>query len=192
MNELDQDFWQARYDEQATGWDVGTVSRPLKEYIDQLKDKTIRILIPGCGFGHEAHYLAEHGFTDVTVIDLVEDAVTGLRNAAPSVKIVIGDFFEYHGSYDLILEQTLFCAIHPSRRIEYVTKVYELLAENGKYVGVLFNRDFPGGPPFGGSTQEYEQYLKTHFCTWKLEPCFNSIAPRMGTELFVIARKTKC
>jgi hypothetical protein len=44
-----------------TGWDLGQVSPPLKAYIDQLTDKNLRILIPGCGNSYEAEYLLEKG-----------------------------------------------------------------------------------------------------------------------------------
>lgn len=46
---LDAHYWNERYQNSATGWDIGAVSTPLKEYIDQLDSKEIRILIPGCG-----------------------------------------------------------------------------------------------------------------------------------------------
>lgn len=186
---MDRAFWQARYDENATGWDIGTVSTPLKAYIDQLEDRALRILVPGCGYGHEAIYLAQQGFTHVTVIDLVDDALQPVREQAPSVRCITGDLFEHSGQYDRILEQTLFCAIDPALRPTYITKVASLLVPGGKYVGVLFNRDFTGGPPFGGSAKEYSGYLQPHFQPFSLELCYNSIAPRMGTEIFVCAVK---
>ena len=55
---------------QTAGWDIGYPSTPLKEYIDQLKDKSITILIPGCGNAYEAAYLFERGFKQVTLVDL--------------------------------------------------------------------------------------------------------------------------
>jgi methyl halide transferase len=184
---MDRAFWQARYDEKATGWDIGTISTPLKAYIDQLEDRSLRILIPGCGFGHEAVYLARLGFTHVTVIDLVDDAMRPVREQAPSVRCITGDLFEREGSYDLILEQTLFCAIDPRLRSSYISRIASLLVPGGKYAGVLFNRTFTGGPPFGGSAEEYAGYLRPHFREFSLEPCYNSIEPRKGTEVFVLA-----
>ncbi|MDO8993629.1 MAG: SAM-dependent methyltransferase, partial [Daejeonella sp.] len=46
---LNESFWNERYRLNDTGWDLGHVSPPLKTYIDQLTDKNLRILIPGCG-----------------------------------------------------------------------------------------------------------------------------------------------
>jgi len=186
---MEQSYWETRYTEGSTGWDIGETSTPLKDYIDQLSDKTLRILIPGCGFGHEALYLSKLGFTNVTVIDLVDDAMQNIRKTAPSVRCITGDFFLHIGEYDRILEQTLFCAIDPKLRQEYMTKIAGLLAPEGKYVGVLFKKEFEGGPPFGGSIEEYRGYMNTHFTAILMEKCYNSIEPRHDTEVFVIAYK---
>ena len=53
-----KEYWINRYKEERTGWDIGYPSTPLKEYIDQLQDKNLRILIPGAGNGYEAEYLS--------------------------------------------------------------------------------------------------------------------------------------
>lgn len=185
---FDATYWQEHYESGHTPWDIGTVSTPLKEYIDQLTDKRLRILIPGCGRGHEAIYLAEQGFENVTVIDLVDEAFTELRAKAPSVRCIAGDFFAHEGTYDRILEQTLFCAIDPSLRDAYMAKAASLLAPGGKLAGVLFDREFEDGPPFGGTVEEYRTYLGKYFASFTIESCYNSIAPRMGSEVFVRAK----
>ena len=55
-------YWQNRYLENSTGWDLGDISPPIKAYIDQLNNKNIKILIPGAGNAHEAEYLHNQGF----------------------------------------------------------------------------------------------------------------------------------
>ena len=52
--ELGETFWNNQYNANTTNWDLGEVSPPLKEYIDQLTNKNLRILIPGCGNTYEA------------------------------------------------------------------------------------------------------------------------------------------
>lgn len=189
---LSQEYWNNRYLQDQTGWDIGAVSTPLKEYIDQLSDKHISILIPGGGNSYEALYLLEQGFTDITVIDLAPAVTEKLKHQTesyqPHIKILTGDFFELSGQYDLILEQTFFCAIDPALRGKYVTKMSELLKPKGKLVGVLFNRSFEGGPPFGGSEAEYRTLFSSTFHQIRMEPCYNSISPRSGSELFVVLR----
>ena len=58
---LDKNYWEKRYDDQTASWDIGKPSGPLKEYIDQITNKDIAILIPGCGNAHEAKYLLQQG-----------------------------------------------------------------------------------------------------------------------------------
>ena len=185
---MEQSFWEERYQTNQTGWDLGTVSPPLKAYFDQLTNKDLRICIPGCGRGHEAIYLANNGFSQVTVIDLVQEALDHVRLQAPTVRCIHGDFFELHETFDLIVEQTLFCAIHPSMRSRYAAHVPTLLSNDGKLVGLLFNRDFEGGPPFGGSREEYLSLFGPHFSYLSCETCYNSVAPRQGSEVFILAK----
>ena len=146
--ELNDKYWTDRYQNRETGWDIGEVSTPIKEYIDQLKNKTIRILVPGCGNAYEAAYLVDMGFQDITLIDISEAKSNELAKKFvknPCVKVLHGDFFNHTGNYDLIIEQTFFCALDPTLREAYVEKMHSLLSDGGKLAGVLFNRDFNGG-----------------------------------------------
>ncbi len=191
---LDASYWDQRYQQSLTGWDVGAVSRPLQEYIDQLTWKHHRILIPGCGNAYEAMYLLQQGFTNITVIDIAPSLTEKLQKElavfTPSpLKIITGDFFDLEGPFDLILEQTFFCALPPTMRDAYVQKMHELLSPEGKLVGVLFNRDFEGGPPFGGSIEEYTVRFGPYFSSLQITPCHNSIEPRKNAEAFLIASK---
>lgn len=191
---LDKEYWENRYLQKDTGWDLGQVSPPIKAYIDQLDNKEISILIPGCGNAYEANYLLEKGFSNITLVDVSPTLVEQLKfnlnaNQYQNLKVICGDFFSLHGKFDLIIEQTFFCALHPSLRKDYCKKMSELLAQKGKLVGLLFNRNFENNPPFGGSTHEYEELFSTCFQIQKMELCYNSIAPRQGSELFVSMTK---
>jgi hypothetical protein len=89
----------------------------------------------------------------------------------------------------LIIEQTFFCALPPAMREQYVLKMHQLLSKGGKLAGLLFNKKFEGGPPFGGSQAEYEQLFKDHFDFLKMELSQNSIFKRANSELFVEFQK---
>ena len=186
---LDQEYWDNQYKTNATGWDLGKVSPPIKEYIDTLENKNISILIPGCGNSHEAEYLLSKGFTNITLIDIAPTLVLNLQEKFknyPNIKIVLGDFFEHKGEYDLIIEQTFFCAINPPLRTDYVAKMKELLVPGGKLVGVLFDREFEQqGPPFGGCKCQYEPMFEKEFDFKTFELSHNSFVKRAGTELFI-------
>lgn len=190
---LSAEYWSSRYKNEMTGWDIGNISTPLKEYIDQLEDKTVKILIPGAGNGHEAEYLHHKGFTNVYVCDIAEEALQNLSQRCPTFPkshLIHNDFFRLDEEFDLILEQTFFCALDPTIRQEYIAQMNRLLKDGGKLVGVLFGVVFPfNGPPFGGSKEEYEDLFSDGFSKIELAPCTNSIDPRSGNELFLIARK---
>jgi thiopurine S-methyltransferase len=192
MTKLDERYWTERYDKEDTGWDTGSITTPLKTYFDQLTDKNIRILIPGCGNAHEAEYLWKQGFNHVYVADLSAIPLNQLkaRNKKISDRYFLhADFFSLKEHFDLIVEQTFFCAIDPLLRPEYAKKSASLLAPDGKIIGLLFNREFVGGPPFGGKKEEYESYFVEHFKEIYFSPCYNSIKPRQENELFMICKK---
>lgn len=189
MKVLDKGFWDNRYQTNQTGWDVGEITTPLKEYIDQLEDKSLKILIPGAGNSYEAEYLHQKGFENVFILDFSSTACKNFKKRVPSFPIenvICNDFFNLEGDFDLILEQTFFCALDPFLRKNYAKKCSELLNKNGRLAGVMFN--FPlteEGPPFGGSTEDYQQLFTQFFRIDIMEEAHNSIDSRKNKEVFV-------
>jgi methyl halide transferase len=190
---MDKIYWNNRYQTGETGWDLGMVSPPLKAYIDQLTDKQASILIPGCGNCYEAVYLLQKGFCNITLIDIAPVLVGQLQkqfSGNEGITIVCGNFFEHSGQYDLVLEQTFFCALPPALRADYAVKMAELIGHRGKLFGLLFNRDFDAaGPPFGGEQMEYTSLFSPFFNMVVFEDCYNSHPKRAGNEFFMILTK---
>ncbi len=192
MATLDEHYWTDRYDANQTGWDLGQVSPPLAHFIDQIENKELRILIPGAGNAYEFDYLLSKGFSNVYVIDISKAPISALQKRHPQFRsqIIHGDFFTHEGSYDLIIEQTFFCALDPSLRSQYVQQMSHLLAAEGRLVGLLFNRVFDkAGPPFGGTEAEYRELFSSALALDVMEACRNSVSPRQGYELFFMAGK---
>lgn len=192
--EFNNEYWSKRYEQKNDGWDIGSISTPLQEYIHQLTDKKISILIPGCGNSYEAAYLLQNGFNNITLVDISSTLCKIIAHKfAPYIgkglSIICGNFFELNGQYDLILEQTFFCALDPRLRKSYADKMQCLLKPSGKLVGVFFDRNFEGGPPFSGSESEYRQLFQQQFSISIMQLCYNSILPRKGSELFVKLKK---
>lgn len=189
MTKLNKEYWESRYKENEVGWDTGAITTPLKEYIDQLENKDTKILIPGAGNGYEFEYLISKGFRNVYVLDIAQQPLENIARRVEntfSKNLIEQDFFEHQEQYDLILEQTFFCALDPKLREKYVEKAHSLLTEHGKLVGLLFQ--FPltqSGPPFGGSKEEYVKLFSDFFTIKTLEDCYNSIKPRMNNEVFI-------
>ena len=192
---LDETFWDNRYKSLDIGWDLGKVSPPLKDYFDQIADTSLRILIPGGGNSYEAEYLYQKGFKNVYVIDISKTALNNLKKRVPDFpqdQLIHSDFFDLDMSFDLIIEQTFFCALDPSLRDQYVSKMHSLLPTEGQLVGLLFNVPlYSDRPPFGGHKTEYEERFKNHFEIIKMETAYNSQVSRQGKELFINLKATK-
>jgi thiopurine S-methyltransferase len=201
---LDAHYWENRYQQRNTPWDTGAITEPLKTYIDHLiATKSAdphffdqAILVPGAGSGYEAEYLHQVGFRNVWVIEVARAPLQALQQRVPSFKsehLVEGDFFKFEKEnfFDLIIEQTFFCALNPALRQEYAQKMAKLLKPKGILAGLLF--DFPlqkeGEPPYGGCAEEYQTYFEPYFELKTLASCYNSIKPRAGKELFFIFKK---
>jgi methyl halide transferase len=190
---FDEAFWSNRWNEGQTGWNIGYPSTPLTHYIDSLNDHSVRILIPGAGNAYEAEYLWNKGFRQVYVMDLSDiplKAFAARNPDFPASQLIHGDFFQHDGEYDLILEQTFYCALDPVLRDNYVRHMHRLLAPQGRLAGVLFNFALTEeGPPFGGSEDEYRERFEPYFEIIRMEPCAHSIPPRAGRELFIELEK---
>ncbi|MUU79762.1 methyltransferase domain-containing protein [Winogradskyella endarachnes] len=186
-------YWKNRYNNKKTGWNIGKISTPLKVYIDQLKDTSLKILIPGAGNSYEAEYLWKKGFKNVYVLDFVKQPLNNLKARVsnfPDNQLLHIDFFELENRFDIIIEQTFFCALNPNLRKAYKNKMLDLLKPKGKLVGLLFNFELSkNGPPFGGSKNEYKDLFSIQFNIKTLEPSINSIKEREGKELFFIFEK---
>ena len=208
---LDKNYWKNRYQTGEIAWDAGAITTPIKAYIDHLVatnvDKNLKILIPGAGSGHEAASLWTQGFQNVFVCDWAEEAISRYRNNVPEFpesQLIIGDFFQLNEQFDLVIEQTFFCALDPQMRPQYAEKMADLLNtspkkqnvsasgawQEGVLTGVLFSRMFAfQGPPFGGDRAEYTNYFEPYFDILTMEDCHNSILPRTETELWIKLRK---
>lgn len=181
-------YWAERYKTNPS-WDTGAPTPPLMAFFDTLPDKNISILIPGCGNAYEARYLLELGFTNITLLDIVPEIVKKLSLAyqihGNKIKIICEDFFTHQKKYDLIVEQTFFCALHPDLRKDYVNTMHGLLNPGGCLAGLLFTKEFESTePPFGGTMSLYTDLFSPLFKIAEMRPAENSIKPRIGAECF--------
>ena len=188
IHSLTKDYWNNRYENNDFSWDLGAISPPLKHYIEQLNHKEAVILIPGAGNGYEAEFLCRSGFEQVYVLDVAEIPLQNLAKRLPDFPkshLIRQDFFEHQGQYDVIFEQTFFCAIHPTLRNRYAKHMFELLKPTGKLIGLLFNDVLNDNkPPFGGNKAEYETLFAPLFDIKVMQTAYNSVKPRHGRELF--------
>lgn len=186
--DLTEEFWDNRYKKNDTGWDLGEISPPLKAYFDQLTNTNLNILIPGCGNSHEAEYLHKQGFTNVYVVDVSVTALLNFKTRVPDfpeTHLIQSDFFHLNQTFDIIIEQTFFCALNPQLRQRYAKKMHQLLTAQGKCVGLLFDAPLnTDKPPFGGCKAEYLECFNPYFDIHFMETAYNSHHSRHGKELF--------
>ena len=190
-------YWDERYRQGHIAWDLGKPSNPLVHYLNQVENKSTRLLIPAGGNNYDAEYAWNIGFRNVHVIDVSKIALKSFSSRCPQFpkeNIHLGNFFDHKGTYDLILEQTFFCAIDYSLRDTYAHKMNELLDTDGTLAGLWF--DFPftkstDNPPLGGSLEEYKGYFEPYFEIKTFDRCYNSAPDRIGKELFGIMKKSK-
>ena len=152
--------WEKRYADEDTPWDKG---EPAPGLVDWIKKKTLepqtRVLVPGCGRGHDANAWALAGF-ETTGLDLSNLAVTEARELYQSqfgLAFFPGDFLDDSPEqpFDLVFEHTLFCAIDPERRNEYAKALNRWLQPGGLFLAIhFFIPKEQDEPPFGTNLAE--------------------------------------
>lgn len=189
---LDSNFWTNRYETGETQWDIGYASPALMAYMDGMP-LDAAILIPGAGNAYEAEALWRKGFKNVTVLDISNIPLENLKIRIPDfpeAQLVHGDFFAFEGQFDIILEQTFFCALHPSLREAYAQTMPRLLKPTGELAGLLFDAPMNADkPPFGGTRAEYVALFDKYMHVEEMETSQLSIPPRAGREVFFRAKR---
>ena len=156
--------WEACYQEGNTPWDKGHPAPLLDELARNRPDIFKgRVLVPGCGLGHDARWLVEQD-CEVTGLDIAPSAVARAKEHDPSgrVRFVQGNLFDLpadlRGAFDMVWEHTCLSAMPPELRPSYAAGMVSALKPGGCIVGVFYmNPDMdPGemGPPFGLSVDE--------------------------------------
>lgn len=159
--------WNQAYQDNFTPWDKGLPSPPLVEWAASTT-LSGRVLVPGCGVGHDVAHLVSHGI-DAHGLDIAPAAVARAKEHYPQLaeRFVCADLFEFRGQYDAIVEHTCLCALPPEWRVKYRDAVASLLKPGGLLVAVFFiNPEMdPGetGPPFGISPDELAELFTPRF-----------------------------
>jgi SAM-dependent methyltransferase len=192
---LHPDFWNERFDAQFTPWDQGGVPQALTQFIARTAAPLVT-LIPGCGLGYEAAFLARSGW-DVTAIDFSPSAVASARSAVGewSEHIVEADFFTYQPIRppELIYERAFLCSMPVGRRPDIIRRWAALLPAGGLLAGFFFidNSLDPSlkGPPFSITTDELYRLLYSYFELLEDSEVTDSIAVFAGKERWQVWRR---
>lgn len=187
--------WESRWVAGETPWDKGEAAPPLREglaewWADEVRGK--RVLVPGCGSGHDVRVLAAAG-ADVCGLDLSPTAVERAREwpAVGEETYAAGDFFEWRdeAGFDAIWEHTCFCAIDPADRPRYAEAAGRLVRAGGSLLGVFYldpwRGEVPQPPPFGATREEIVEVLSPWFELRRARVPERSYPGREGAEWLV-------
>lgn len=156
--------WNTCYEKGETPWDRGEAT-PVLEEARSMHPELFhgKVLVPGCGTGHDARSFAALG-CKVVGVDIAPLAIESARklDVAHQVDFRLESLFDLpadlRGVFDLVWEHTCLCALDPAMRKDYVCGVKSTLKSDGQVMGVFFlNPELdPGetGPPFGISVEE--------------------------------------
>ena len=194
--------WNGRYEVGDTPWEKGRAAPPLIELLEKSGIEIWgggRVLVPGCGTGHDVRVLAGLGL-QLLGLDLAERAVSLAKEHEQegSEDYELGDFLDFTWregkSFSAIWEHTCYCAIDPSLRPEYAQACADLIEPGGCLVGVFFlTPNDPGeegeGPPFNSTIAELDERFALWFereQAWVPEMAYPG---REGKEWLAIYRR---
>lgn len=154
--------WEALYQAGDTRWEKGEPSPGLVDFLHAHPELPVgRVLVPGCGFGHDVRAWAKAGFTAMG-LDIAPSSIQLSRSHTQPederAQFELGDFLA--GSvpepFDWVFEHTLYCAIDPTQRSTYVDAVLRSLKPGGHFLAVHYLIPDTEGPPFGTTAEEVE------------------------------------
>jgi ubiquinone/menaquinone biosynthesis C-methylase UbiE len=191
-------FWNQRYLDNNTKWDLGHPTPILTHYLENNKISG-KACVLGCGNGHDVMELSQYNI-DVYAIDFATEAIKNLRKKLTQiqrVKLIEEDIFNlshlYSNYFDFVYEYTCYCAIDPNKREDYFDMVYKILKVGGLLFGIfipldkdMYNEE---GPPFGVSVEEVMELAHNKFKVIENTFSDHSIEPRARREKLIILEK---
>jgi SAM-dependent methyltransferase len=185
------DFWDTRYDNQVMPWDAGGVPARFAAHADALAPGA-RILVPGCGAGYEACFLASRGF-DVLAIDFSAPAVALAKSQAGAFAhcFVEADFFTFDAGagFDVVYERAFLCALPRRMENDYAARMAQLIPSGGALVGYWFFDDNLRGPPFGTTVERLDAMLSPAFLRESDESVTDSLPVFAAKERWQVWRR---
>lgn len=162
--------WESRYQTGDMPWEKGEPSPGLVDFLAahrKLPGETV--CVPGGGTGHDAREFARAGFR-VYGYDLAPSAVRLSRERTCAAGLLAefrqADFLrdEPPFRFDWLFEHTLFCAINPAERDDYVRAVARWVKPGGHYLAVNYMIcEAEEGPPFPSTREELLARFSPHF-----------------------------
>ena len=167
--EMSLNYWEQHYQAGDAHWDKGAPSPGLVDFLAAHPNVPRgTVCVPGCGTGHDVRAFAQAGF-DAFGFDIAPSAIRlseeNTKAAGLKATFLLADFLhdEPPQQFDWIFEHTLFCAIQPGERDEYVRAVRRWLKPGGQYLAVNYLIvEGNEGPPFPTTRDELLRLFSPH------------------------------
>ena len=161
--------WEQRYQTGDMPWEKGEPSPGLVDFLASHPELPRgSVAVPGCGTGHDVRAWTQAGFA-ASGFDLAPSAIrqccAKTAQAGLNAEFAQNDFLVDQPSqqFDWLFEHTLFCAIDPSRRDDYVKAVLRWLQPGGQLLAIHYMIRDEQGPPFGVTQEELMERFLPHF-----------------------------
>jgi len=198
-------FWQERFASGQTPWDRGAASPQLARWLDAGVLSPCRVLVPGCGAGHEVAELASRGF-EVIGLDFapaaIAQAAARLAGLAPEARararLVQADVLDWSPDepVDAIYEQTCLCALYPDHWVAYARRLHGWLRPGGRLLALFVQIARPGaaegfiqGPPYHCDIHGMRALLDAGRWQWPKPPYPRVEHPSGMAELAVVLER---
>lgn len=193
-----KDFWEERFSTGNTPWDRGASSPQLGAWLASGALQPCRILVPGCGSGHEVAELAMAKF-EVTGLDYADEAIARthrrISEAEVDAAIVRADVLAWEPDrpFDAIYEQTCLCALYPDQWREYADRLYHWIRPGGKLFALFLQlpradaaQGFIQGPPYHCDVNGMRALFPEPRWGWPKPPYPRTTHPAGIAELAVV------
>lgn len=162
--------WDARYKNNDIPWDKGEAAPALVQF---LRSHIVegKVLVPGCGFGHDCSAIAKNGSCRVLGLDVSKTAILKAQTLYGSTKNL--EFHEGNllkkypilkSKFDWVIEHTCLCALEPQMRNYYVDFITYVLKPGAHFFGIFFKEVIDTqGPPFACDSEEIIKLFGRYF-----------------------------
>ena len=167
---MSREYWESHYQSGDMHWDKGAPSPGLVDFL-AVHPELPRgsVCVPGCGTGHDVRAWAQAGFNALGC-DIAPSAIRLAREKTKATGLAaefqLADFLRDDPlvQFDWIFEHTLFCAIKPGERDDYIRAALRWLKPGGDYLAVNYMIvEADEGPPFPVTREELWRRFSPHF-----------------------------
>ncbi len=161
--------WQAQYDSGVIPWDEAAPHPALLDAIAESGPFEGRILVPGCGLGHDVRAVSAPA-NRVIGVDIAPGAIAkaAVFPKTGREEYIVANLFDlprnFRFSFHWVVEHTCFCAIDPWMRTAYAAAVAGAL-ESGGHLFAIFYLDpaVDRQPPYGVTIPELDRHFSPYF-----------------------------